>query len=76
MEQNKLLIVRDVLSREVYNLENKIMESRVYKMKYKYLEERKQILEEFIKKIDISIIEGKTIMFDVINDVEIDLPSI
>jgi len=51
MEQNKLLIVRDVLSREVYNLENKIMESRVYKMKYKYLEERKQILEEFKKRL-------------------------
>ena len=68
MEKNKLLIIRDILSREVYNLENKIIESRVYKMKYKYLEERKQILEDYIKELDNSIIEDKEISFE-LNDI-------
>ena len=61
---NKLLIIRDVLSREIHNLENKLIESRIYKMKYKYLEERKQILEDYIKELDNFIIEGKKRIFE------------
>jgi hypothetical protein len=55
-EKRKLLTVRDIISREIYELENKIIESRIAKLKYKYLEERKELLEEFVKSIDDNLL--------------------
>lgn len=52
IKKKKLLVVRDVISREIYELENKAMESRLAKIKYKYLEDRKDILIEFLATID------------------------
>jgi len=54
--KTELLIIRDVVSREVYKLENKIMESRINKLKYKYLEYRKEVLLKFLAEMDIRIL--------------------
>jgi hypothetical protein len=54
--KTELLIIRDVVSREVYELENKIMESRINKLKYKYLEDRKEVLVKFLAEMDIRIL--------------------
>ena len=48
MNKQELLIIRDVISREIYELENKIIQCRISKMKYKYLEDRKETLSKFL----------------------------
>ena len=75
-EKQKLLVVRDVISREIYELENKIMQSRLSKLKYKYLEERKDILSEFMETIDDELLFSQSSpSFDIIYEDEKKRPS-
>jgi len=64
IKKKKLLIVRDVISREIYQLENKVMESRLSKIKYKFLEDRKDILIEFLVTIDEELLSTDVIKGD------------
>jgi len=70
-----LLVVRDVISREIYELENKIMESRIAKLKYKYLEDKKEILVEFLQRIDDELLFPKT-KIDIFSEEDIEMPII
>ncbi len=67
IKKKKLLIVRDVISREIYQLENKVMESRLSKIKYKFLEDRKDILIEFLITIDEELLSTDVIKGDDVN---------
>jgi len=58
LSKNKLLVVREVISRELNDLENKIIECRVNKIKYKYLEDRKEILSNYLNDYVDAILLG------------------
>ena len=70
-----LLVVRDVISREIYELENKIMESRLAKLKYKYLEDKKEILVDFLQRIDNELLFPKT-KREIFSEEDIEMPII
>ena len=58
LSKNKLLVVREVISREINDLENKIIECRINKLKYKYLEDRKEILSNYLNDYVDTILLG------------------
>lgn len=75
--KKSLLVIRDVISREIYQLENKIMESRIAKIKYKYLEDRKSILIEYLEVLDEELLStSSNINYEENNQFDLNIPMI